>query len=259
MDLPPNENEDIERRRPSECPDDGNENRVTPTAGGESEETEENHVTPTNIGGEPEGHEETENHVAPNTGTTSARAQSTDFTIAHPTRPFYLSSKCADLSKTHLACLNLNITFKCALCDYTPANKRSTSLLIRHATDPDHLEGWLATTARPLEGKAGDFQSLWSSVRGSLILTGSFVKLTEESATLHTAKHTIKWAKRNITYGTKKTLKRSEQRNRRDPEVNRVKKRARYRPLSSYFNLYLQTSSDDDPCETLDGHGTKKT
>ena len=59
--------------------------------------------------------------------------------------------------------------------------------------------------------------------------------------------------------GMKKTLKRSEQRNRRDPEVNRVKKRARYRPLSSYFNLYLQTSSDDDPCETLDGRGTKKT
>ena len=58
---------------------------------------------------------------------------------------------------------------------------------------------------------------------------------------------------------TKKILKRSEQRNRRDPEVNRVKKRARYRPSSSYFNLYLQTISDDDPCETLDGRGTKKT
>ena len=58
-------------------------------------------------------------------------------------------------------------------------------------------------------------------------------------------------------HGTKQTLKRSEQRNRRDPEVNRIKKRARYRPSSSYFNLYLQTSSDDDPCETLDGRGTK--
>ena len=56
--------------------------------------------------------------------------------------------------------------------------------------------------------------------------------------------------------GTKKTLKRSEQRNRRDPEVNRVKKRAR---SSSYFNLHPQTSSDGDPCETLDGRGTKKT
>lgn len=67
-------------------------------------------------------------------------------------------------------------------------------------TDPDHLEMWLATTASPLEGKAGDLQSLWSSVRGSLILTGSFIKLTEESATLHTAKYTITWAKRKLTY-----------------------------------------------------------
>ena len=41
--------------------------------------------------------------------------------------------------------------------------------------------------------------------------------------------------------GMKKTPKRSEQRNRRDPEVNGVKKRARYRPSSSYFNFYLQT------------------
>ena len=39
--------------------------------------------------------------------------------------------------------------------------------------------------------------------------------------------------------GTKKTLKRSEQKNIRDPEVNRIKKRASYRPSSSYFNLYL--------------------
>ena len=42
-----------------------------------------------------------------------------------------------------------------------------------------------------------------------------------------------------VKRGTKKILKRSEQRNRRD----RVKKRARYRPSSSYFNLYLQTLS----------------
>eukprot|EP00731_Ephydatia_muelleri_P013765 Em0007g1075a len=67
-------------------------------------------------------------------------------------------------------------------------------------TDPDHLERWLATTASPLEGKAGDLQSLWSSVRGSLILTGSIIKLTEESATLHTAKHTVTWAKRKLAY-----------------------------------------------------------
>ena len=67
-----------------------------------------------------------------------------------------------------------------------------------HPTDPDHLERWLATSASPLEGKAGDLQTLWSSVRGSL--TGSFIKLTEESATLHTAKHTVKWAKRKLAY-----------------------------------------------------------
>ena len=40
-----------------------------------------------------------------------------------------------------------------------------------------------------------------------------------------------------VKRGTKKILKRSEQRNRRD----RLKKGARYRPSSSYFNLYLQT------------------
>ncbi|KAL5509886.1 hypothetical protein EMCRGX_G005326 [Ephydatia muelleri] len=67
-----------------------------------------------------------------------------------------------------------------------------------HPTDPNHLERWLATSASPLEGKAGDLQTLWSSVRGSL--TGSFIKLTEESATLHTAKHTVKWAKRKLAY-----------------------------------------------------------
>ena len=57
----------LEERSLRECPDDGDEKHVTPTAGGESEETEENHVTPTNTGDEPEGHEETkENQVAPN-------------------------------------------------------------------------------------------------------------------------------------------------------------------------------------------------
>ena len=138
MDFPPDEDEEAERRSPRECPEDVDENRVTPTAGGESEE---NHVTPTNTGGEPE--ETEENHVAPNTGTTSARAQSTDFTVVHPTQVRFTCPVCALTYPKHASLIrhvgvshksvNLNIKFKCALCDYTHANKRSTSLHFRHA------------------------------------------------------------------------------------------------------------------------------
>ena len=71
-------------------------------------------------------------------------------------------------------------------------------------TDPSHLERWLSTSAGPLEGRAGDLQSLWSAVRQSLILTSSFIRLTEESATLHTAKHTITWDRRKLLYQTLK-------------------------------------------------------
>eukprot|EP00731_Ephydatia_muelleri_P013712 Em0007g1022a len=113
MDFPPDEDEEAERRSPRECPEDVDENRVTPTAGGESEE---NHVTPTNTGGEPE--ETEENHVAPNTGTTSAGPRHASL-IRH-------------VGVSHKS-VNLNIKFKCALCDYTHANKRSTSLHFRHA------------------------------------------------------------------------------------------------------------------------------
>eukprot|EP00731_Ephydatia_muelleri_P013746 Em0007g1056a len=67
-------------------------------------------------------------------------------------------------------------------------------------TDPGHLERWLNTSAGPLEGRAGDLQSLWSAVRQSLILTSSSIRLTEESATLHTTKHTITWDRRKLLY-----------------------------------------------------------
>lgn len=67
-------------------------------------------------------------------------------------------------------------------------------------TDPNHLEQWLNTSAGPLEGRAGDLQSLWSAVRQSLILTSSSIRLTEESATLHTSKHTITWDRRKLLY-----------------------------------------------------------
>ena len=46
-------------------------------------------------------------------------------------------------------------------------------------TDPGHLERWLSISAGPLEGRAGDLQSLWSAVQQSLILTSSFIRLTK--------------------------------------------------------------------------------
>ena len=67
-------------------------------------------------------------------------------------------------------------------------------------TDPSHLEQWLSTSAGPLEGRAGDLQSLWSAVRQSLIITSSVIRLTEESATLHTANQAITWDRRKQLY-----------------------------------------------------------
>ena len=147
MDFSPDEDEELERRSPRECPE--GENRVTPTAVGESEDEElerrsprecpedENRVTLT-TGGESE-----ENHVPPNTGTTSAPTQSTDFTIVHPTQVRFTCPVCAVTYPKHASLVrhvgvshksvSLNITFKCALCDYTHANKHSTSLHFRHA------------------------------------------------------------------------------------------------------------------------------
>ena len=89
------------------------------------------------------GGESEENHVPPNTRTTSAPTQSTDFTIVHPTQVRFTCPVCAvtypkyaslvrHVGVSHKS-VSLNITFKCALCDYTHANKRSTSLHFRHA------------------------------------------------------------------------------------------------------------------------------
>ena len=66
--------------------------------------------------------------------------------------------------------------------------------------NPDHIEMFLSTSPGTMEGRAGDLQTLWSSVRTSLIYTGSIISLTDTSATLRTEHHTTTWEKRKLLY-----------------------------------------------------------
>ena len=61
----------------------------------------------------------------------------------------------------------------------------------------DDMAEFLNSTALPGEGRAGDIQSLWSAVRASLANGGALVKITDDSAILHTGSHDISWLKRN--------------------------------------------------------------
>ncbi|KAL5509985.1 hypothetical protein EMCRGX_G005445 [Ephydatia muelleri] len=69
--------------------------------------------------------------------------------------------------------------------------------------DPNKLEDlaeFLNTSAAPGEGHAGDLQSLWSSARASLVAGGAAIKITQDSAILHTSKHNIPWHKRKQAF-----------------------------------------------------------
>ena len=67
-------------------------------------------------------------------------------------------------------------------------------------TNPEGLMLFLNTTAPPGEGRAGDLQSLWSSARASLAITGATITLTEDSATLETEWHKVPWEKRKLQF-----------------------------------------------------------
>ena len=64
----------------------------------------------------------------------------------------------------------------------------------------DHMMTFLSTSPGPMEGRAGDLQTLWSSARTSLILTDSVIKVTDTSATLHIGTRTITWDRRKVLY-----------------------------------------------------------
>ena len=76
-------------------------------------------------------------------GLPTTRGQVIDLTITHPTQVRFTCPVCSLTYPAHSSLarhvgvahksIHLEITFKCALCDYTHASKRSTSLHFRHA------------------------------------------------------------------------------------------------------------------------------
>ena len=69
--------------------------------------------------------------------------------------------------------------------------------------DPTKLEDlseFLNTSLAPGEGRAGDLQSLWSSARDSLANGEATIKLTPDSAVLHTSNHHLSWSQRKRAF-----------------------------------------------------------
>ena len=69
--------------------------------------------------------------------------------------------------------------------------------------DPTKLEDlseFLNTSPTPGEGRAGDLQSLWSSARDSLANGEATIKLTLDSAILHTSNHHLNWSQRKRAF-----------------------------------------------------------
>ena len=150
MDL---QDEEITRRRSRECPGGENESHMALAAGGnleEHEETEENE-DPDEIGRQRPPDDVTasagprDDVTATAAATTRASGHVVDYPIIHPSQTRFAcpEATCRLTYPSHASLvrhvgvshkrLTLNISFKCAQCEYTHENKRSTSLHFRHA------------------------------------------------------------------------------------------------------------------------------
>ena len=80
-----------------------------------------------------------------------------------------------------------------------------TEMVAKRARYLDHtthqgLYYFLNTSPGPGDGIAGDLQTLWSSVRNSLILTGATIRLTQDSATISAGRHKLIWDRRKLLF-----------------------------------------------------------
>ena len=67
-------------------------------------------------------------------------------------------------------------------------------------TTHEGLQFFLNTSPGPGEGRVGDLQSLWSSVRNSLVLTNATIRFTQDSATILAGRHELTWNRRKFLF-----------------------------------------------------------